>query len=89
MTLDWSLIWHKLLRSINTFYFSSHFNGILYENELQVAAKNKDCSFSVCKPAERSNLLAVNYFKQRKGESGERYTCYYNPQNNTQVTFIS
>ena len=65
--------------------FRNHFNGILYENELQVQSKNKDCSYSVCKPSERSNLVAVNYFKQRKGEREERYTCYYNPLNNTQV----
>lgn len=63
----------------------NHFNGILYENELQVQSKNKDCSYSVCKPSERSNLVAVNYFKQRKGEREERYTCYYNPLNHTQV----
>ena len=68
-----------------TFIFRNHFNGILYENELQVQSKNKDCSYSVCKPSERSNLVAVNYFKQRKGEREERYTCYYNPLNNTQV----
>jgi len=63
----------------------THFNGILYENELQVQSKNQDCSFSVCKPAEQANLVAVNYFNQRKGEVNERYTCYYNPLNNTQV----
>ena len=67
--------------------FRNHFNGILYENELQVQSKNKDCSYSVCKPSERSNLVAVNYFKQRKGEREERYTCYYNPLNNTQVNY--
>ena len=65
--------------------FRTHFNGILYENELQVQSKNQDCSFSVCKPAEQANLVAVNYFNQRKGEVNERYTCYYNPLNNTQV----
>ena len=71
-----------------TFIFRNHFNGILYENELQVQSKNKDCSYSVCKPSERSNLVAVNYFKQRKGEREERYTCYYNPLNNTQVNLL-
>jgi hypothetical protein len=60
-------------------------NGVLYENELQILSSSPECSYSSCKVDTRQNRLDVQFFKQKRGEIDQRYKCYYNPANHTQV----
>ena len=60
-------------------------NGVLYENELQILSSSPECSYSACKVDTRQNKLAVQFFSQKRGKQDDKYKCYYNPANHTQV----
>lgn len=60
-------------------------NGVLYENELQILSSSPECSYSSCKVDTRQNKLDVQFFRSKRGEKDQRYKCYFNPANHTQV----